>query len=89
MTTRAAPPGQDDHPAGTGSRRESGRRSDPWRTAFFGVLVLAILAFAGWAVLGSSLLVVRHIEVRGNHLVSAAQVRHAAGVSARATAGDG
>jgi cell division protein FtsQ len=44
----------------------------------FGVLVVAILAGAAWAVLGSSLLVVRHIDVRGNRLVPAAQVRSAA-----------
>ncbi len=56
------------------------RRTDPWRAAFFGALVLAILGFAGWAVLGSSLLVVRHIAVQGNHLVNAAEVRAAAGI---------
>jgi cell division protein FtsQ len=44
----------------------------------FGLLVLAILAGAAWALLGSSLLVVRHIEVTGNRLVTAAQVRQAA-----------
>jgi cell division protein FtsQ len=57
-----------------------GRRPDPWRAAFFCVLVLAVLGFAGWAVLGSSLLVVRHVTVRGNQLVSAAQVRRAADI---------
>jgi len=45
---------------------------------FFGLLVLAILAGAGWALVGSSLLVVRHVEVTGNRLVTAAQVRQAA-----------
>jgi len=52
----------------------------PGRTVFFGFLVLAILAGAAWALLGSSLLVVRHIQVTGNRLVTAAQVRHAAGI---------
>jgi cell division protein FtsQ len=56
------------------------RRRDPWRTAFFGVLTVAILACAGWALLGSSLLVVRHEEVTGNKLVSAAEVLAAAGI---------
>jgi cell division protein FtsQ len=56
------------------------RHRDPWRVAFFGVLILAILAGAGWAVLGSSLLVVRHVVVSGNRLVPAAQVRSAASI---------
>ena len=45
---------------------------------------LAILAGAGWALLGSSLLVVRHVEVTGNRLVTAAQVRQAARIEAGA-----
>ena len=58
--------------------RSARRRRDPWRTTFLGVLVLAILAGAAWALLGSSLLVVRHVVVTGNRLVPAAQVRAAA-----------
>jgi cell division protein FtsQ len=54
------------------------RHLDPWRTVFFGAVVLAILAGAGWALLGSSLLIVRRVEVTGNRLVTAAQVRQAA-----------
>jgi len=49
---------------------------------FFGLLILAILAGATWAFLGSSLLVVRHIDVIGNRQVQAAQVRAAARVRA-------
>ena len=56
------------------------RRPDPWKAVFFGVLVVAVLAGAGWAVLGSSLLVVRHVAVTGNRLVTAAQVRQAADI---------
>ena len=56
------------------------RRPDPWRAAFFGILVLAILAGAAWALLGSSLLVVRHEEVTGNRLVPDSQVLAAAGI---------
>jgi cell division protein FtsQ len=52
------------------------------RAAFFGVLILAILAGAAWALLGSSLLVVRHVKVTGNRLVPAGQVRSAAGIRA-------
>lgn len=54
------------------------RRADPWRAAFFGVLAVALLAVAVWALLGSSLLAVRHVRVTGNHLVPAAVVRAAA-----------
>lgn len=49
----------------------------------FGVLVIAILA-GSWALLGSSLLVVRHVEVTGNRLVTAAEVRQAARIKAGA-----
>ena len=44
--------------------------------------MLAILAGAGWALLGSSLLVVRHVDVAGNRLVTAAAVRGAAKIRA-------
>jgi cell division protein FtsQ len=54
------------------------RTPDPRRTALFGALVLAILIGAGWALLGSSLLVVRHEQVTGNRLVPAAEVLAAA-----------
>ena len=58
------------------------RRAVPLRAAFFGVIILAILAGAAWALLGSSLLVVRHVVVTGNRLVPAARVRAAAGIRA-------
>jgi cell division protein FtsQ len=58
------------------------RRADPWRATLFGVLLVAVLAGVGWALLGSSLLVVRHVEVAGNHLVTAAEVRGAARITA-------
>jgi cell division protein FtsQ len=56
----------------------AGRRAEPWRVAFFGVLILAVLGGLAWVLLGSSLLAVRHVEVSGNHLVTAGQVRDAA-----------
>jgi cell division protein FtsQ len=58
------------------------RRASRVHAALFGVLILAILAGAAWALLGSSLLVVRHVEVTGNRLVPAAQVRAAARIRA-------
>jgi cell division protein FtsQ len=49
--------------------------------AFYGVAVVAVLIGVGWVVLGSKLLVVRSIVVKGNHLVSASQVRGIAGIA--------
>jgi cell division protein FtsQ len=67
---------------GTARAGTARRPANPVRTAFFSVLILAILAGAAWALLGSSLLVVRHVKVIGNRLVPAAQVRSAAGIRA-------
>jgi cell division protein FtsQ len=61
--------------AGTGG---SWRGVSPWRAALLGVLALAIIGAVAWALLGSSLLVVRHVEVAGNRLVPTAQIREAA-----------
>jgi cell division protein FtsQ len=47
---------------------------------FFGLVGVAILAGATWAVLGSSLLVVRHVEVAGGGSVPAAAIRKAAAI---------
>jgi cell division protein FtsQ len=70
--------GQDGERTAGQQRRRSGRR--PWRAALIAGLGLAIVAGAAWALLGSSLLVVRHIQVRGNRLVSAAAVLAVAGL---------
>jgi cell division protein FtsQ len=70
--------------SGAAGRVRQHQHAGPGRTVFFGVLVVAILAGAGWALLGSSLLVVRHVEVTGNRLVTAAQVRQAARIEAGA-----
>lgn len=56
------------------------RRLDPWRVAFFGALVLAVLGAGAWALLGSSLLVVRHEVVTGNGTIPAAEVLAAAAI---------
>ncbi len=58
----------------------AGRGRDPWRAGFFVVLVLAVLGVSAWALLGPSVLVVRHEEVSGNHLVPAAEIVSAAGI---------
>jgi len=67
--------------AGGGPRRGRARRGrDPWRAAFFVALVLAVTGVAAWALLGPSVLVVRHEEVSGNRLVPAAEIVSAADV---------
>jgi cell division protein FtsQ len=68
----------DDNRVTSSSTKRGGRPADPRRIALVGVLALAVLGGACWAVLGSSLLVVRHVEVVGERLVTATQVREAA-----------
>ena len=65
------------------SRRErrkhrSGR--DLWKAAFFGLAAAALIAGVAWALLGSSLLVVRSVRVSGSAQVPRALVLAAAGV---------
>jgi cell division protein FtsQ len=57
----------------TGHRR-------PWKAAFFALAAAAIVAGAAWALLGSSLLVVRSVTVTGNRIVPTAEVLQAAGI---------
>ena len=79
------PPGS---PAGPGSRppERSGSPArpphTPWRAAFFTIAIVAIVAGAGWALLGSRFLVVRSIQVTGTHLVPRSEVLAAAGIPA-------
>ncbi|HET9897218.1 MAG TPA: FtsQ-type POTRA domain-containing protein [Streptosporangiaceae bacterium] len=40
-------------------------RHDPWKAAFFGVAAIALVAGVLWALLGSSLFVVRSVQVGG------------------------
>jgi len=62
------------------ARRGSGRGHDPWKSAFFGVAAAALVAGVAWALLGSSLLVVRSVQVSGSRLVPRATVLAAAGI---------
>ena len=68
----------DDNRVISRSARQGRRPANPRRMALVVVLALAVLGGACWALLGSSLLVVRHVEVVGDRLVTAAQVREAA-----------
>ena len=56
------------------------RTRTPWRTAFFVLAGVGIIAGVAWALLGSRLLVVRSVTVTGEHLVTSAQVVAAADV---------
>lgn len=56
------------------------RRRDPWRTAFFVGVVVALAAGVAWALLGSNFFVVRSITVTGSAPVRASKVVAAAGV---------
>jgi cell division protein FtsQ len=52
----------------------------PWRALFFGIAGAGIIIGVAWALLGSSILVVRHIEVTGDHGIPAGRVRSASGI---------
>jgi cell division protein FtsQ len=67
--------------AGAAPHRRAPRPRSRWRTAFFGLAVLATVIGVGWALLGNRLLVVRSVSVTGTHLLSTSQVTAAADVS--------
>src|SRR5215470_16569763 len=54
---------------------------DPWKAAFFGVAVVALAAGVAWALLGSSLFVVRSVRTTGPGNIPRSQVLAAAGVT--------
>ncbi len=64
--------------AGTAGRPR--RRTDPWKTAFFVLAALAIVAGVAWALLGSKFLVVRSVQVTGPAGISRAEVIADAGI---------
>jgi cell division protein FtsQ len=76
--------GSADRPAGPAGRgpgaRPRRRGATPWRAVFLVVLAVVIVAGAAWALLGSSLLVVRHVRVSGNGAVPSAQIAAASGI---------
>ncbi len=76
----AAQPGSGESPPGAApgpAARPGGR----WRAAFFALAAVAILAGAVWALLGSSLLVVRSVTVTGIPAAGRAEVIKAAGIA--------
>lgn len=66
--------------AGPAGGLAGGPRHTPWRSAFFALAIIGIVAAAGWALLGSRFLVVRSIQVTGTHLVPRSEVLAAAGI---------
>ncbi|MBW8481022.1 cell division protein FtsQ/DivIB [Actinomadura parmotrematis] len=76
-----------DRRSGTAARRERGAGSPPgrrgggrWRALFVLLLAAAVLGAASWALLGSRLLVVRHVRVVGAHLAPQDRIAAAAGI---------
>jgi len=55
-------------------------KKSPWRTAFFALAGVGIIAGVAWGLLGSRLLVVRSVAVTGTNLVPKAEVAGAADV---------
>ena len=56
------------------------RRRNPWRTRFFALAGVAVIAGVAWVLLGDRVFVVRSVTVTGTHLVSTSQVIAAADV---------
>lgn len=85
---RPAPPAGDDVPGqggGTGTRPAKAApakaaRTNPWKAMFVVILTIGLLGAAGWVVLGSRLLVVRHVAVTGTQRLKRAEVVGAASV---------
>lgn len=82
--TSTRPQGQDERTVRIArkrfARRQWARRWLAWRGLLVLLLVLALLAGAGWLVFFSSVLVVKGVEIDGLHLLRAGQVRRVADV---------
>jgi cell division protein FtsQ len=80
-----AAPGPSGGAAGSsgGARRPrlaARRGAVPWRAVAVGGVAVVIVLGIAWALLGSTVLVVRHIKVTGNRQVTAARIRAASGI---------
>lgn len=65
----------------TSQKSHAGRQPNRWKVIFVALLVAAMLATLGWVLLGSRLLVVRHVEVSGTKLIARDQVAAAGRIS--------
>lgn len=61
-----------------GPARPARRGSSRWKVVFVGLFVAAVLGTAAWILLGSRLLVVRRVDVVGEHMVGRDRVLAAA-----------
>jgi cell division protein FtsQ len=77
----AGPSAADPEPPARGITPRARRAGGHWKAAFFVLTGAAILAIAVWALLGSSLLVVRSVSVTGSGTVPAAEVIRAADIA--------
>jgi cell division protein FtsQ len=59
-------------------RHPARRRASRWKVMFVSLLVIGVFGVAAWVLLGSRLLVVRHVEVTGTHLLPRDRVAGAA-----------
>jgi cell division protein FtsQ len=78
LLSRGRAPAPDGPPSGAPARPV--RRRSRWRVALGALVVLAVIAGVGWVVLVSSVLGARTVDVRGEHLLTAQQVRAAAAI---------
>ncbi|TDC55139.1 FtsQ-type POTRA domain-containing protein [Actinomadura sp. KC345] len=74
-------PGPDEEQAPDEAPGEERGRPGRWKVVFVTLLVLGALAAVTWVLLGSRLLVVRHVEVTGTDLAPRDRVVAAAGIS--------
>ncbi len=65
-------------PAADRVPRPGRRGGSRWKVAFVGLFVAAVLGMAAWILLGSRLLVVRRIDVTGEHMITRDRVLAAA-----------
>jgi cell division protein FtsQ len=70
----------DTAPAAAASPPGRARRRNPWRTGFFALAAVAVVAGVAWLLLGDRVLVVRSVTVTGTRLVPASSVIEAADV---------
>jgi cell division protein FtsQ len=66
--------------AATAARAAAAVRARRWKVAFVTALVLGVFGTSAWVLFGSRLLVVRHIDVTGTHIVPESRVVAATGV---------
>ncbi|MGI5415514.1 cell division protein FtsQ/DivIB [Actinomadura luteofluorescens] len=80
QTGRRASPEPEHDPDPEAAAPDGRARANRWKVVFVTLLVVGALGAVSWVLLGSRLLVVRHVEVTGTRLASSDQVSAAAGI---------